>query len=66
MVDLAGIKNIYAGLLTGCGQKWGIVRHCEGQLCGTVKVNCAAKTTNCAANCVAVNSSFQMFGGGAK
>ena len=35
------IKNIWAsrcclygtGLLTGCGQKWGIVRHYEGQLC---------------------------------
>ena len=26
------------------------------ELCGTVKVNCAAKTTNCAANCAAVNS----------
>ena len=22
------------GLLTGCGQKWGIVQHYEGQLCG--------------------------------
>ena len=24
----------YSGLLTGCSQKWGIVRHYEGQLCG--------------------------------
>ena len=24
----------YTGLLTGCGQNWGIVRHYEGQLCG--------------------------------
>ena len=22
------------GILTGCGQKWGIMRHYEGQLCG--------------------------------
>ena len=24
----------FTGLQTGCGQKWGIVRHYEGQLCG--------------------------------
>ena len=27
-------KSSKAGLLTGCGQKWGIVWHYEGQLCG--------------------------------
>ena len=40
-------KSSKAGLLTGCGQ--------NGELCGTMKVNCAAKNTNCVANCAAVN-----------
>ena len=40
--------TLYAGILTGCSQKWGIVQHYE--------VNCAAKKTNCVANCAAVNS----------
>ena len=28
----------------------------NGDLCGTMKVNCAAKNTNCVANCAVVNS----------
>ena len=28
------LKTLYPGLLTGCGQKWRIVRYYEGQLCG--------------------------------
>ena len=36
----------------------------NGELCSTIKVNCAAKKTIYAANCAAVNSSFQMFFGG--
>ena len=32
--NFAGYNILQSGLLTGCGQKWGIVRHCEGQLCG--------------------------------
>ena len=31
---LIGTLAYLTGLLTGCGQKWGIVRHYEGQLCG--------------------------------
>ena len=27
----------------------------NGKLCGIMKVNCVAKSTNCAANCAAVN-----------
>ena len=41
-------SHLRAGILTGCSQKW--------ELCGTIKVNCAAKKTNCAANCAAINS----------
>ena len=26
--------ELSSGILTGCGQKWGIVRHYKGQLCG--------------------------------
>ena len=26
-------SHLRAGILTGCGQKWGIVQHYEGQLC---------------------------------
>ena len=35
----------------------------NGELCGTIKVNCVAKKTNYAANYAAVNSEFQMFWG---
>ena len=37
----------YTGILTGAAK--------NGELCGTMKVNCAAKKTNCVANCAAVN-----------
>ena len=35
----------------------------NGKLCSNMNVNCVAKKTICAANCAAVNSSFQMFWG---
>ena len=49
------INVLLSGILIGCGQEWGIVRH--------YKVNCVAKKTNYAANYAAVNSEFQMFWG---
>ena len=52
--------GLVTGLLTGCGQKCGIiVRHYEW-------VNCAAKNTNCAANCAAVQFLISNVFGGAK
>ena len=39
---------VKSGPLTGCSQKW--------ELCSTVKVNCAARKTNCVANFAAVSS----------
>ena len=28
------LPTLSTGILTGCGQKWGIMRHYKGQLCG--------------------------------
>ena len=54
-------KSPLAGLLTGCGQKWGIVQHYKGQLCSKKDQLCSKLYSN-----QLLISNIFFWGGGAK